>query len=166
MIELNGIADDRPNGKADIEIVPLQIAGKDVLTNVLFDVENPGTGKNIWKCCSASIAEAELAVEAAHAAFQSWSKTKPAFRRDIFLKAAAIFENRADECRRYMVEETGAQPSFFDNLNLPLTVEMMRDCAGRIASVTAGSVPMAASAGTNAMSLKVPFGVVLGISPW
>lgn len=65
-----------------------------------------------------------------------------------------------------MVEETGARNEFFDFLNLPLTVELMRDCAGRIAGAIKGELPIAGEEGMNAMVLKVPYGVVLGIAPW
>ena len=153
-------------GDPKLDMIPLQINGQDVATDILFDVSNPATGQAIWRCCGASAVEVEAAAEAAQTAFQTWSKTKPAYRRDILLKAATIFNSRADECRRIMMEEMGAESTFFDHINLPLTVELIQDCAGRIASAITGSVPMAADEGTGAMILKVPYGVVLGISPW
>lgn len=158
----NGIV----NKMANMEIVPLQINGKDVHTDILFDVNSPSTGEKIWRSCSASKSDAQAAVEAAQAAFESWSQTKPAFRRNVLLRAASIFENRADECRGYMMEETGSQRPFFDYLNLPLTAEMMRDCAGRISSVTNGFLPTAAQEGVSAIVYREPYGVVLGIAPW
>ena len=158
-------AEGYQNG-ADGTVVPLQIGGKNVYTDTLFEVTSPSTGEVIWRSCSASKADVQAAVGAAQTAFESWSQTNPAFRRDILLKAAATFETRADECRKYMMEEIGCQRPFFDHLNLPLTVEMMRDCAGRIASATNGVVPRCMQEGTSAIVYKEPYGVVLGIAPW
>ena len=64
-----------------------------------------------------------------------------------------------------MMDETGSQRLFFDHVNLPLTAEMIRDCAGRISSVTKGFVPRTED-GVGAIVYKEPYGVVLGIAPW
>jgi acyl-CoA reductase-like NAD-dependent aldehyde dehydrogenase len=166
MVTTNGSANGIDKEASSLYTIPLQIGGKDVYTSTLFDVTNPSRGKTIWRSCSASKSDAQAAVEAAQAAFESWSQTNPAFRRDILLRAASVFEQRADECRQYMTEEISSQRAFFDHLNLPLTAEMMRDCAGRIASVTNGLVPRCAQEGTSAIVYKEPYGVVLGIAPW
>ena len=50
----------------------------------------------------------------AQAAFQIWSKKKPAFRRDIFLRAADLFDKRRKELMRFQKDETGAEDRFMD----------------------------------------------------
>lgn len=89
--QLNGNSQE-PVSKA--QTVPLIIGGRDVLGAQTFTVHNPAGGE-VWEASGASVEDATRAVEAAQAAFPSWSKTKPARRRDIFLRAAEIFEKRS-----------------------------------------------------------------------
>ena len=156
---LNGV-----NGSAK-HTVPIQINGKEVRTEHTFDVANPATGKVLWESSSASKNHAINAIEAAQAAFPTWSKTKPSKRRDILLKAADIIASRAEELGRYMVDETGSVMAYATGFNVPGSVEMLRDVAGRIATVTA-YMPVVAGEGKSALVLKEPYGVVLGIAPW
>ncbi|KAL2843355.1 aldehyde dehydrogenase domain-containing protein [Aspergillus pseudoustus] len=144
--------------------VPLIISGKDVITESTFDVTNPRTGQ-IWHSSAASPADAVKAVESAQAAFPAWSKTKPAVRRDILLRAAELFKEREAELRQYQVDETGADEKFVDWI-LPLTVEQLKDVAGRVTSSLQGSVPICSEEGRSAIIFKEPYGVILGIAPW
>ncbi|KAH8820770.1 Aldehyde/histidinol dehydrogenase [Xylogone sp. PMI_703] len=144
--------------------VPLIIDGKQVTTDASFDVHNPSTGKVLWRSSTASPHDAVAAVESAQSAFPGWSKTKPAYRRDLFLRAANIFEQRGEELARFMKEETGAEDRFID-FNLVSCVEMLRDLAGRISSI-AGSVPTLSQDGSSGIIYMEPYGVVLGIAPW
>ena len=43
----------------------------------------------------------------AAAAYPAWSKTGPAERRGLLLKAANVLESKVDEFARIMIEETG-----------------------------------------------------------
>ncbi|KAF2263556.1 aldehyde dehydrogenase [Lojkania enalia] len=146
-------------------VVPLLINGKEVITGTAFDVTSPATHKAIWKAASASVEDAQSAVDAAQAAFRAWSKTKPAARRNIFLKAADLLQSRAEEYGKYMMQETGAEAAFSSGFNVPLAAEMMRDVAGRCSTIM-GSIPTCADEGTAALVIKEPWGVVLGIAPW
>ncbi|MCJ1291708.1 hypothetical protein MMC34_003253 [Xylographa carneopallida] len=160
----NGSNHDGANGASE-KIIPLQINGKEVKTSTTFDVVDPSTGKVIWKSASASKEDAMNAIEAAQAAFPAWSKTKPAKRRNILLKAAEILQSRVEELGGYMMTETGSQTAFATGFNIPTSVEMLKDIAGRIVTI-AGSVPVCGEEGTNAIVYKEPYGVVLGIAPW
>ena len=145
--------------------VPLIINGKDIVTSTTFAVVSPSSHEQIWKASSASPEDVQKAVDAAQAAFPAWSKTKAATRRDIFLKASEIFSARAQELGRYMQEETGSAAAFSSGFNVPLGAEMFKDVAGRCSSVS-GVIPTCSDDNTNALVLKEPYGVVLGISPW
>lgn len=145
--------------------VPLIINGKDVTTSTTFPVVSPASHKQIWAASSASLSDVSSAIESAQAAFPGWAKTKPSARRDILLKAADIFQSRAKELGEYMMEETGAEYGFSGGFNVPLSVEMLRDIAGRISSI-AGTIPTCSQDGTAALVVKEPYGVVLGIAPW
>ena len=152
------------NGDADL-VIPIQINGKEEQLTSTFDVVNPATGKVIWKSASASKDDARRAVDAARAALPAWRKTKAPFRRDIFLKAADILESRAGECEKYLCEETGAV-EFFAGFNTHLSVQFLRDVAGRIVNAITGALPECAEEGRSMMVLKEPYGVVFGIAPW
>lgn len=146
------------------QAVPLIINGKDVATKDTFAVINPRTGQEAWKSCSATGADAVKAVESAQTAFPVWSKTKPAVRRDVLLRAAELFQTREKELRQYQIDETGADPKFIDWI-LPLTVEQLKDVAGKVTSIQ-GAVPATSEEGRSAIVYKEPYGVVLGIAPW
>ena len=152
-------------GDSAPQIVPLQINGEEVQTSNTFDVVDPSTGKVLWKSASASKVDAIRAVEAAEAAFPAWSKTKPSARRDIFLKAADILASRTEELSEYMIRETGSLPGYAAGFNVPNAVEMLKDVAGRIITISA-SVPVCGQEGKSAIVYKEPYGVILGIAPW
>ena len=144
--------------------VPLIIGGKDVFGPRAFGVTNPVSGDEVWQAAGASVEEANEAVNAAAVAFPAWSKAKPSVRRDIFLKASQLFEERYDEFKEIQSVETGADPMFMHWI-LKLTVDNMKELAGKCSSIQ-GSLPFSSDEGRSAMVLREPYGVVLGIAPW
>ncbi len=155
---------DQTNGTSDPSPVPLWIAGKEVTTSTTFDVTSPSTGDKLWSSCSISPKEAIQAVEAAQTAFKTWRKTKPADIRRILLKAADVFEERQEELKGYMMEETGALEPFA-GFNMITTIENFRDVAGRAANIL-GAIPSVGTPGQAAFVFKEPFGVNFAIAPW
>lgn len=155
------------NGAAhgnDPEIVPLIIGGKDVEGTEKFPVRNPASGETIWEAGGASVKDAVRAIEIAQAALPVWAKVKPPTRRDIFLKAADLFAKRKSELAQYQAQETGADPHFVEWI-LNLTVDNLKEVAGKCSAV-AGSVVFSTFEGRDALYLKEPYGVILGIAPW
>ena len=146
-------------------VVPLLVNGKEITTETTFDVTSPVTNKVIWKGSSASKQDALKAVEAAQAAFPAWSKTKPSVRRDIMLKASEILTRRADEAAEYMEIETGSAKSYSAGVNVPASVEQLKDVAGRIVT-SHGYIPTCGEEGRSAMVVKEPYGVIFSIAPW
>lgn len=161
----NGTTHHRAN-EAFEHGVPLLINGKDVTTSTTFQVTSPLTNKTIWRSSAAGVKEAEDAISAAEVAFPAWSATKPAVRRDILLKAASIMSARSEELAEYQEIETGATHDFAAGFIVPTGIEMLKDVAGRIVTCISGSIPATAEQGKNALVLKEPYGVVLGIAPW
>lgn len=145
--------------------VPLVINGLDVTTERKFPVISPISTSEIWTCCSASNEHLEEAVSSAHNAFQAWSATKPSTRRDIFLRAAEVIAERREELGGYMHQEIGADKAYQDFI-LGLTIEGLKDTAGKIAGALQGAIPVSNHDGMRAMIYKRPYGVVLGIGPW
>jgi acyl-CoA reductase-like NAD-dependent aldehyde dehydrogenase len=146
-------------------VVPLLINGEEITHSSLFDVVTPSTNEVAWKAVSATADDAIKAVEAAQAAFGSWSKTKPSTRTQILLKTADILESNIEEYASYMMTEMGANQGAAYFFVLPLAIAMCREIAGRISSIC-GSVPVVAAEGQSAMVWKEPYGVTLGIVAW
>lgn len=151
--------------RTSVTIVPMIINGDEEIGLATFDVISPYTGQTCWKAASASTEDAIRAVEAAEAAFPSWSQTKPLVRRDILLKAADILQSRLEENAEIMRTEMGADVGSSQFFVVPLAIRMLRDIAGRITSIC-GSVPVMEEDGKTAIVFKEPKGVILGIVPW
>ena len=155
----NGVLDGSyPN------IIPMIIGGKDIVGSKRFSVCNPATGETIWEASGVSIPEAVYAVETAQAALPVWAKVKPPARRDIFLKAADLFAKRKSDLAKYQAQETGADPHFVEWI-LNLTVDNLKEVAGKCSAI-GGSVAFSTFEGRDALYLKEPYGVILGIAPW
>lgn len=155
---------DTNKGNGAAYTVPLTINGEDYFPEKSFDVYSPSEGNLLHHCGSASVADAETAVNAAAAALKTWRKSTPQERRAIFLKAADIMEERSDELAGYMMSETGASEHWCQ-LNFAVTTDSLRDVAGRVATLD-GSFPATQDANTSAIVMREPYGVVLAIAPW
>jgi acyl-CoA reductase-like NAD-dependent aldehyde dehydrogenase len=162
----NGQSANGGSSSAPDYVVPLQINGQEEHSSLTHPVTNPSTNAPAWRFAAASKADALRAADAAIAAFPSWRKTKPSTRRDIFLRAADLLAERGAEYASYMELETGALPNFSTGMNIPITVAMLKDIAGRIVGELAGDLPICEEEGKSAMVVKEPYGVVLGIAPW
>jgi acyl-CoA reductase-like NAD-dependent aldehyde dehydrogenase len=160
----NGASHGSPHEWSTSSTIPLFLDGKEVTTSATFDVISPVTNKKLYSCASATESDAEAAIASCAKAFPAWSKTKPAFRRDIFLRAAEGFAKRKDECWKYMQEEMGSERPMFE-FTYGLAIDACKDIAGLIPTIQ-GSAPTLAEEGTSAVVYKEPYGVVLGIAPW
>ena len=76
------------------------------LNGAVYERHDPFTGKVATRAAAAGIADAKAAVDAAAAAFKSWSKTTPVERRTLLMKAADIMESKVGEFTRLLIEET------------------------------------------------------------
>lgn len=145
--------------------IPLILNGRDVTTETTFPVVSPVSTKTVWKCSSATKSHVLEAASSAQEAFRTWSATKPSTRRDIFLRAAELINQRRSELGGYMREEIGADQAYQDFI-LGLTIEGLKDTAGKISGALQGDVPVSNHDGMHAIIYKRPYGVVLGIGPW
>ena len=163
----NGTMDGNENEQnrwSTTSTIPMWLDGKEKTTSATFDVVSPVTGEVLYKCSSASKSDADAAISSCQKAFGLWSKTKPACRRDIFLRAAEIFERRRAECWKSMQEETGSEPEYFGFV-YAMAIESCRDIAGLVQTIN-GRAPPVADQGRSAIIYNEPYGVVLGIAPW
>ncbi|KAI1132760.1 aldehyde dehydrogenase [Nemania abortiva] len=144
--------------------VPFIINGEECYAKDTFEVTSPATGEVVHLCGAATVSEADAAVDAAAAAAAPWRDVSVAARRDILLRAADLMNQKRPELGRYLVAEIG-QPVDWAEFNLDVTIDMIKDAAGRI-STLAGAVPRPANPDTSAMLWREPYGVVLAIAPW
>ncbi|RUT28829.1 aldehyde dehydrogenase [Arsenicitalea aurantiaca] len=141
----------------DNETVPAQ-SGKS------FARINPVTGAVASRAAAAGVADAIAAADAAGRAFPQWAETPPAKRRAVLLAAASGLEAEADRFVTLMREEIGATEGWA-RFNVSLAAEMLREAAG-LATAMGGEVIPSNRAGSLAMAVRQPAGVVLAIAPW
>ena len=145
--------------------IPLWLDGKEVKTSTTFDVISPVDHQKLYSCSAASEDDVQAAIVSAKKAFKTWSKTKPAERRDIFLRAYEEFTKRRDELYAYSRTETGALESMF-GFEYGVAADACKAVAGYMMSAIDGTVPTVQEEGKSAMMIQEPYGVVLGIAPW
>ena len=129
-----------------------------------FDRCNPVTGETATRAPAASIADADAAVEAAHAAFPAWAALAPTERRKRLLKAADLMDARTGDFIAAGVAETGAMPNWY-GFNVMLAANMLREAASMTTQID-GSVIPSDVPGNLALAVRQSCGVVLGIAPW
>jgi acyl-CoA reductase-like NAD-dependent aldehyde dehydrogenase len=108
--------------------------------------------------------DARRAVEAAHAAYPSWSSQPPARRQQVFLRAAALLEEREAEVRATLAAETGCGHAFA-TIQLDFSLALLRQAAALPYAPTGQIVPSDVP-GTRALAVRRPVGVVAAIAPW
>ncbi|KAH8691277.1 Aldehyde/histidinol dehydrogenase [Talaromyces proteolyticus] len=145
-------------------LVPLIVNNNEVVTEITFEVISPLNNKAIYRSSAASAGEAIGAVDAAHAAFSTWSKTSPAERRTLFSNAADLMLSQREVLSTYQYLETGSDKKIAEH-TVMLGVDMLRALAG-VVSLVEGILPTVANVNQSAVVLKEPYGVVLGIAPW
>jgi acyl-CoA reductase-like NAD-dependent aldehyde dehydrogenase len=129
-----------------------------------FEDHNPYNGEVFANVPKGKRADATRAIEAAAAAFPEWSESPPSLRRNLFLKAADIFEKRQDELVRIVAEETGSTIgiAMFQMFFVP---GLFREAAAQAYSVTGEVIP-ADYPGAFFMALRQPAGVVGAFGPF
>ncbi|MFC8799150.1 aldehyde dehydrogenase [Promicromonospora sp. NPDC057138] len=122
------------------------------------------TGEPIAHVAAASVADADRAVEAAAAAFESWSTIAPAARRDVLQRAAGLLSERADEIVALMGREMGATAPWC-RFNVHVATGMLAEAAAQVYSAVGEVIPSDVP-GLTALGVRQAVGVVVGIAPW
>lgn len=128
-----------------------------------FENRDPFTDEVVAEVAAGSRADARRAVEAAAAAFPEWSRTPPAMRQGIFLKAADVLESRQDEVVSMLARETGCTFGF-GMFQMHFVPGLFRQAAA-LAYAPLGEV-IPSDSGAFSMGLRRPVGVVGAIAPW
>ncbi len=129
-----------------------------------YEDYNPYNGEVFANVPKGTRADATRAIEAAAAAFPEWAESPPSLRRNLFLKAADIFEKRQEELVRIVAEETGSTIgiAMFQMFFVP---GLFREAAAQAYSVTGEVIP-ADYPGAFFMALRQPAGVVGAFGPF
>jgi aldehyde dehydrogenase (NAD+) len=136
----------------------------DALDGDTYESYNPYTGEVFARVTAGNRADAKRAIEAAQAAFPDWSRTLPAERQMLFLKAADILESKRDEIVGIIADETGGTFGWA-MFQATVTPGLLREAAAQVhqpmGEVIPGNIP-----GAFNMAIRQPVGVVAGIAPW
>ena len=108
--------------------------------------------------------EAVEAVEAADQAFPAWSAMGPGERRALLMKASRALEAKAEAFATAMATETGAS-GIWAGFNVHLAADMLLEAASITTQISGELIPSNVP-GSQAMAVRQPAGVVLGIAPW
>lgn len=146
--------------------ISMLINGEDVAATggKTFERRDPVTGEVATIAPAATVADVDKAVKAAAAAFPGWSKTSPADRRNLLLKAADALEASTDKIIATAITETGSTGPWA-GFNCMLATGMLREAASLTTQITGEVIP-ANKPGTLSMAQRKPLGVCVGIAPW
>jgi acyl-CoA reductase-like NAD-dependent aldehyde dehydrogenase len=167
----------------------LTIAGEAAPTTASFDVINPATGRPFLTAPDASLAQLDLAVEAAAAAFDLWRRSDDETRQVALRRAADVLVAAADEIAPLLTAEQGkpltrshyevhgsaAWLRYYADLELPREVvqddetglaEVVRRPFGPVAAIAPWNFPLTLAAAKIGPALRAGNTVVLKPSPY
>lgn len=154
---------DRPEFKAKYGNF---IGGKFVepVDGKYFDVYDPATGKVFTTAADSTGEDINRAVDAAHKAFETWSKTSATERSNIMYKIA----DRLEENLEYLavVDSIDNGKAIREELaaDIPLAIDHFRYFAGVIRAEEGSATEL--DADTLSLIIHEPIGVVAQIIPW
>jgi acyl-CoA reductase-like NAD-dependent aldehyde dehydrogenase len=138
----------------------------DAASGATMEVHNPATGELVDSVPRADADDTCRAIEAAAAAFPTWSKTPAHKRAQILMRASAFVRERLDEVAKLLTSEQG-KPIRDSKIEAERFADNIEIYAGLIASGAPSGrhVPLPSQ---KAMGLVVrrPIGVVGAIIPW
>ncbi|WP_305097696.1 aldehyde dehydrogenase [Croceibacterium aestuarii] len=129
-----------------------------------FERRNPVTGEVASSAKAMKAGDVPAIAAKAQAGFAEWSKTGPNARRAVLNKAADALMGKKDAFVAAMMGEIGATAGWA-MFNLGLAAGMVREAAALTTQISGEVIP-SDHAGTIAMALREPVGVMLGIAPW
>ncbi len=129
-----------------------------------FDNISPIDGKAFTQAARGTKDDVEKAIDAAHKAFPSWSKTSAAGRSAVLLKIADIIEENLEMLARVETIDNGKALRETRAADLPLCVDHFRYFAGAIRADESSISEH--DEHTVSINLQEPLGVVGQIIPW
>ena len=129
-----------------------------------YQDSNPWTGEPFAMVVAGDAEDTTRAIEAAHRAFPSWANQLPGVRQLIFLRAAEILAGRRAQLLHDLAAETGCG-QHFATVQIDFAASLLRQAAA-LPYQSIGQLMPSDVAGTTAMAVRRPVGVVGAIAPW
>ncbi|GIL00630.1 MAG: salicylaldehyde dehydrogenase [Alphaproteobacteria bacterium] len=129
-----------------------------------FERVDPVSRQVVTRAAAASIEDAIHAANVAARAFAVWSATPPSERRACLNRAADLLLDRVDDFCATVIAETGGTADWA-RFNCRLAASILREAAAMTTQIVGEVIP-ADRAGTTALAMRQPCGVVLGMAPW
>src|SRR3712207_1831501 len=144
---------------------PLVIGGNRVETDGEIVSVNPASPSQVvGRVAAATEREADMALETARNAFESWSRTEPEARARIMLRAAAIMRRRKFEILAWEVYE-GGKPWAEADAQVAEALDFLEYYAREMLRLKDG-VEIYAIPGEESRYFYQPMGVGVVIAPW
>lgn len=153
--------------KSEVRHYQMYIDGRwtDAASGEVYDVVDPASGDVIARVPKGGVADAEEAVRAARAAFDTgpWPKMKAMERAEILNKAASLLRERAEDLARLESLQMGKllEESRVDMADTAHTFELY---AGMVQDQHGETLEVPGE--TMSMVVREPVGVTVGITPW
>lgn len=130
-----------------------------------YERHDPGGGGVVGDFAKAGAADAEAAVAAARASFDSgvWANTPPAERAAVLLRTADLLQARQEEFAWWESRTSGA-PIAQGRMMIEWVIDLFRYYAGLARDIHGETTTF--GPGLLALTLKEPVGVVSLITPW
>jgi acyl-CoA reductase-like NAD-dependent aldehyde dehydrogenase len=142
------------------------ISGKtlDIPASALTDVINPANQRPFAKIFMAQEQHMRAAIDSAHATKSAWGATLAAERERILMRAADELESARGEMADLLIDEAG---STFGKAQFEISfaANLVRSIAGEARRIH-GDVFPSDVPGLISMAIRLPLGVVAGISPF
>jgi succinate-semialdehyde dehydrogenase/glutarate-semialdehyde dehydrogenase len=129
-----------------------------------FEVRNPATEQGIASVASATVEDCISAVDAAHAAFESWAASTPRARGEILRKAYELIVRDSERLSRIVTLENGKSLSD-SRAEIAYAAEFFRWNAEEAVRVI-GQLSRAPSSGARILVNHKPAGIALLVTPW
>src|ERR687897_1061030 len=147
------------------ESYPLVIGGKRIETDGEIVSVNPANPSQVvGRVAAAGEREADMALETATKAFESWSRTAPEARARVLLRAAAVMRRRKFEILAWEVHE-GGQPWAEADAQFAEAIDFLEYYAREMLRLKDGGGIYAAP-GEESRYFYQPMGVGVIIAPW
>ncbi|MBI2816211.1 MAG: aldehyde dehydrogenase [Acidobacteria bacterium] len=139
----------------------------DSVTGERQDVKDPATGEVVASIPKGNREDAKRAVDAAEAAFATWSETGAEEREKLLFKAHDLIHEHSDELALLLCHEQG-KPVSEASTELEHFLHGLNFYAGLATKLRGSQVPLPnfPNKAAYGLVLKRPIGVCVGISPW
>ena len=130
----------------------------------LFDLRDPETDGVIASVAKGSAATIDLAVQAAHRAFQSYRSVTAAQREIWLCEAVRLIEQHREEFVDILVRQSGS-PITKARFEVRAALENIRASIGLVRQAQGATIP-SDTVNKLSMTFRTPIGVIAGITPF